>query len=219
MSHSFESPGRVPQVRFWWTHQRRGSRPDPPLPLQPAICVIIAATCSVSLSAYVGASLDLLNGGIVEFTGIGIPGVNVISLLNTSGLSLGQATSVNTLHPTKMGLDVAAAGTILQSDNVFTRNDFAFLRPLRGRGKDERQQGCQSGSELAEVDHFESFDGMFWRIDQRTDDQKGTSTASSSLWDLYIHRGMVVPFVIFRDYIDDGQGLWASWTAMIDKLQ
>lgn len=99
-------------------------------------------------TSYLRVALDLLDCGLVEFTSVGVPLADVVGVLNTNGVTLGQATSVDIRDPgqVRVWLDV-----LLEGDDVLSRD---HLRSTRSRrSQDGWEQSSEEDGEVAEAGH------------------------------------------------------------------
>jgi hypothetical protein len=102
-----------------------------------------------------GALLDLINGSLVELARVGVPGADVELLLNTRGVTLVQATTVDIADPVQVSLNLGLRSLGLESNDVLVRSGSEFLSLLSGSGEDCREQSSKVESKTAEAGHFD----------------------------------------------------------------
>lgn len=99
-------------------------------------------------AAYLGVALDLLNRGLVELTSVRVPLANVVGVLDTDGVTLGQAAGVDIRDPGQVGV---GSDVVLEGDDVLVGDD---LGSTRGRGsQDGWEQSSEEHGEVAEAGH------------------------------------------------------------------
>lgn len=105
-------------------------------------------------NTHIRACLDFSNSSLIELSSVGLPVLDLVLLLNTSGVTL-KAALVNIIDPAKMGLGSSRIDTRLEGDNELSRDDVILLGYRSGSRKDSREQSSKEDGEVANVDHLE----------------------------------------------------------------
>lgn len=103
---------------------------------------------------YIRTSLDLSNRSIVELSGVSLPVVDLVLLLDTGSVTL-KATLVDIVDPGKMGLGGSGVDTRLKGDDELSRDDIGPLGDGSRGGEDSREQSPKEDGKVANVDHPE----------------------------------------------------------------
>lgn len=101
-------------------------------------------------STYIRVVLDLLKGGIVELSGVGVPGTDVEGVLNTNGVTPGQAAAVDVVDPAQVRF---SAGITLESDDVLAGDHIALGGGRSGRSQGGGEDGAQEKGYAAKAMH------------------------------------------------------------------
>nr|GFD57946.1 hypothetical protein [Tanacetum cinerariifolium] len=85
---------------------------------------------------HISAGLDLSNSGLVKLSSVSLPVLDAEFLLDTGGVTLGEAALVHVVDPGQMRLDGGGVDTRLEGDDVLSGDDVGTLGDGSGSGKD-----------------------------------------------------------------------------------
>lgn len=103
---------------------------------------------------YVGVVLDLLEGRLVELSGIAVETRKVVGGLNTGQVAAAQAALVHIVDPAQVRLGLLSRNGGLEDDNVLALDVDRIAALLDGAGGGEGGE-AEEETELSERDHFE----------------------------------------------------------------
>lgn len=83
-----------------------------------------------------------------------MPVVDGILLLDTGSVSFAQAAFLNVIDPSEMVLERTGINSLLESDDIFSWDDFPFV--IDRCSKSSREQSSKEESKISNVDHVEN---------------------------------------------------------------
>lgn len=109
---------------------------------------------------HISAGLDLSNGGLIELSSVSLPVLDVVLLLDTGSVTLGEAALVDIVDPGQVRLGGSGVDTRLEGNDVLSGDNIVTLGDRSGSREDSREQSSEEDGEVANVDHLENCSGL-----------------------------------------------------------
>lgn len=114
--------------------------------------ISLLAQGTVSSSTHIRVGFDLSNRSFVELSSVRLPVLDLVLLLDTGSVTL-EASLVDIVDPSQMGLDGSSVDARLEGNDELSRDDVVPLGDGSGNREDSWKQSSEEDRDIADVDH------------------------------------------------------------------